>query len=441
MGQVTPRGDRPARFLFAMFQGGGNIPLILPIAARLVARGHEVRVLAGPGVRGSRQPVGTRFLERVAATGAAVVPFAEPDAHPFEQAPPPAGLAHGWTPRPLANIAAGTRPWLWAPAWAANVAAELRRAPADVLAADFVLVGALAAAEAAGVPAAALVHGTHKHRPAPGLPPPYGPGLLPARGPRGALRDALYAAGTRRLYRRDGLPALNRARAALGLPPLRAPFAQYDRAARVLILTSAAFDFPARRLPPNVRYVGTPFDDAGAGAWASPWPADDPRPLVLVSLSTLPQGQGPTLERVLAALAPLAVRALVTLGPSLDPAQFAAPPNARLEAFVPHAAVLPHAAALVTQCGLGTVMKGLAHGVPLVCLPLIADQPDIAARVAARDAGVRLAGDAAPAQIGRAIRRVLDEPRFRAGARRLAAALADEDGARAAARELEGLAG
>jgi len=39
------------RILFAMFQGGGNIPLILPIVTRLVARGHDVRVLAGPGVR------------------------------------------------------------------------------------------------------------------------------------------------------------------------------------------------------------------------------------------------------------------------------------------------------------------------------------------------------------------------------------------------------
>ena len=51
MDQVAPSRAVPARFLFAMFQGGGNIPLILPIAARLVARGHAVRILAGLGVR------------------------------------------------------------------------------------------------------------------------------------------------------------------------------------------------------------------------------------------------------------------------------------------------------------------------------------------------------------------------------------------------------
>jgi hypothetical protein len=37
------------RFLFAMFQGGGNIPLIMPIVTELVSRGHEVSILAGPG--------------------------------------------------------------------------------------------------------------------------------------------------------------------------------------------------------------------------------------------------------------------------------------------------------------------------------------------------------------------------------------------------------
>src|SRR5439155_25569671 len=133
---------------------------------------------------------------------------------------------------------------------------------------------------------------------------------------------------------------------------------------------------------------GTPFDDAQAGAWDPPWPADDSRPLVLVSLSTLPQGQAPILQRILTAITPLPVRALVTLGPSLDVSQFTAPPNVIFETFVPHASVLPHVTAMVTQCGMGTLMKALSHGIPLLCMPLVGDQPDNAARVVARGAGV-----------------------------------------------------
>lgn len=425
--------------LFAIEPGGGNVALILPIAARLAAHGHDVRILAGPGVRANRLQIGDRLVARIAAAGARYVPFATPATHPFDEACPRGGLVRGWTPKRLTRATGNCPPLLWSHAWATNVAAELRRAPADVVAVDYTLPGALAAAEAAGVPAAALVHGTYKHRPAPGV-PGYGTGGMPARGPLGALRDALYHAGIARVYRRDGLPALNRARRGLGLPPLRSPFDQYDRAARVLILASAAFDFPVRHPPPNVRYVGAPFDDVGA-AWDEAWLADDDRALVVASLSTVPQGQAPVLGRVLAALGGMPVRALVTTGPSLDPAQFRATANVRLEQFVPHAAVLPRAAALVTQCGFSTVAAALAHGVPMVCIPLVGDQPDNAARVVARGAGVRLDRDASAEQIRGAIRRVLDEPRYREGARRLAAALATEDGAETAAAEIEGLVG
>src|SRR3954469_10649214 len=69
--------DRPlfARVLAAVFQGGGNIPLILPVLAELAARGHAVRVMAGPGIRRSRLPVSPDLLLRLAGAGAREVPF------------------------------------------------------------------------------------------------------------------------------------------------------------------------------------------------------------------------------------------------------------------------------------------------------------------------------------------------------------------------------
>src|SRR5438270_11967687 len=138
------------RILLAMFQGGGNIPLILPVAARLVARGHDVRVLAGPGVRGGRMPVSDRFVARIAATGARYIPFAMPAVHPFDEARPQRGLVRGWIPERLADATSNAPTLLWSPAWAENLAAELRRAPADVVVADYILPGAPAAADAAG---------------------------------------------------------------------------------------------------------------------------------------------------------------------------------------------------------------------------------------------------------------------------------------------------
>jgi hypothetical protein len=104
----------------------------------------------------------------------------------------------------------------------------------------------------------------------------------------------------------------------------------------VLILGYESFDFPARELNRNIRYVGTPIDDADVApdTWISPWLLDDPRPLVLVSMSTLPQGQGSAMLNIIAAVGTMPVRALVTLGPALNAVDFAAPENAVFETFV-----------------------------------------------------------------------------------------------------------
>ncbi len=425
-------------FLFAMFHGGGNVHLILPVVAGLTARRYRVRVLAGPRIWVPRPPPTTPLLDAVTGAGGTALPLRMPSENPHDIAPARRGLLLGWTPGRLSRARnLGTASW-WAPAWAEAMAAELARERPDVAVADYLLLGAVAAAERAGVPTAVLVHNAMYPGPVSGLPPP-GTGFSPARHAADRLRDRAWSAALQWVAMRDALPSLNRARANLGLNQLRSPFDQYNAAARVLILSSRGFDFPSDRLPSNVRYVGTPFDEAPPAPWQSPWPADDPRPLVLVSLSTLNQGQGPLMHKVLEAIAGLPVRALVTLGPSLAAGDFKAPPNVKLEVFVPHAAVLPGVAAVVTQCGLSTVTKALAHGLPLVCIPLVADQPDNAARIVAAGAGIRLSRRSTTAQIAAAIQRVLVEDSFREGARRMAGLMGLERGAETAADELETL--
>jgi MGT family glycosyltransferase len=427
-GPKSDRIERPTRILAAMFQGGGNIPLLMPVIRRLIERGHHLRIMAGPGVRRSRLPLSSGFVRQITDGGASLIPFREPAKHPYDDAPPLKGLVGNWAPQAFRGIAPEAQTFLWSRTWAENIRAELRERPADLLVADFVLFGALAAAEAARTPSVALMH-TIAIRPLPGL-PPYGTGWRPAQGAIAGLRDAIGRVMFERVHGRNALLHLNAARTTLGLAPLRSAFEQYDRASRVLMLVSPSFDYPSRRLPPNMRHVGTPIDDAAAQPWESPWARDgQKRPLVLVSLSTLNQGQTPLLHRVLLALARLDVRAIVTVGPSLDATGFVAPSNVRLEQFVPHSAVLPHVDALVTQCGLGTLTKGLVAGVPLVCLPLVGDQPDNAARIEAHGAGLRLPANASPEQISATIERVLVDRRFREGAQRLSSAMSREGNA------------
>ena len=297
-------------------------------------------MLVGPGVRRSRLPVSESLWRSLHVTGAEILRLREPEVHPWDAAPSTQGLLLGWTPKAFLSVEQEARAQLWLPHWADEIATQLRRAPADVLMADFVLVGALVAAEAVGVPAVVLFHTVYP-RPIPGR-PPYGPGWVPGGGLMGHLRDAIGTFVTNRLYAQAALRALNQSRRRVGLSPLHWYFAQYDRAARVVVLTSPHFDYTTQRMPPNVRLVGTPLDEAAPKPWDPPWSVAERQPRLLVSLSTLPQGQAPLMERILTALAGLPVRAIVTLGPALAASQFTSPPNVILETFIPHTAVLPH---------------------------------------------------------------------------------------------------
>jgi MGT family glycosyltransferase len=234
-----------------------------------------------------------------------------------------------------------------------------------------------------------------------------------------------------------GLDRLNALRTGRGLPPLAHLWDQVHRADRELVMTSAAFDFPAT-LPERARYVGPVLDDP---VWTAPWtPPAGEGPLVLVALSSTFQDQAGCLQRIVDALAGLPVRAVVTTGPALDPAALAPAPNVSIVESAPHSQVLAEAAAVVTHGGHGTVVKSLAAGVPLVVMHHGRDQADNAVRVTARGAGVAVKRSADAGTIAAAVRRLLDDPSYRAGAARLGDALRRDAGSGELIVELEGAA-
>jgi len=401
------------RYLLATWEGGGNVGPELAIAKRLLARGHEVRVLGDPATEG--------------AAGAAGCAFSPWDTPPKKNSlAPEDDLLRDWEfKNPLKLFEHGLRVFISEPAgrFAADTGAVLDRHPADVVLADMMMFGSMMTAEARRMPCAALIPNISM-RPAAGV-PPFGMGLPLARNPLGRLRDAVLSGLSNRLWTK-ALPGINRARTGLALPPVDDFWAQYDRIDRVLVLTSESFDFLPPQLPSNVRYAGAMLDDPSwAGTWTPPWPASNHDPIVLVGLSSTFQDQLAVLQRIVAALAELPVRAIVTLGPALSGIELRSPaPHVAIVGAAPHAAILREAALAVTHCGHGTVMRALAAGVPLVCMPMGRDQGDTAARVVHHGAGVRLKPTAQPAVIRRAVETVLRDPRYADGARRLATALA-----------------
>lgn len=418
----------PRSYLFVTFEGGGNLPPVLGLARRLAARGHDVRVLTEPCLRAAVEDAGARL-----------VPFTR---HFTRQDRAYDLIRDSEARTPVGALRRTFDTLVFGPA--GIVAEETRRAVdaerPDVVAVDALMPGALVAAEAAGIPRVILFH-MPEYLPGPGR-PAAGPGFLPRTDLLGRLRDGVM---TRLFFAqlRPYLPGFNEARRACGVAPFASPrelMEQYHRAHRRLIMTSRAFDFPITPPPANVRYTGPILDDPDwTGTWESPWPEGDARPLVVASLSSTFQDQRGVLQRIIAALATLEVRGLVTLGPAMAGEPFHVPANVVTVPSAPHAQVFPHAAAVITHGGHGTVMRALANGVPLLCLPMGRDQDDNAARVVARGAGLRLRPSASSPKIAAAVRRLLDEPGFRTEAARLGRVIRDDVAGDRAVRELEAI--
>ncbi|MEO6653745.1 MAG: glycosyltransferase [Ilumatobacteraceae bacterium] len=414
-----------AQFLFAQWDGGGSLPPELTVVRQLVAAGHTVTVLGDPVTEAEVRAAGVIDFR----------PWIGAPHHTTRRADD--DYIRDWELRNPTRVLANLMDTLMvkpAPLFAAETLAAIDDVRPDAIAVSFPLLGALLAAEVRRIPCAALVPNV-VCLPADGM-PPFGTGFLPPKGRLGRTRDRALNAFVDRLWNK-GLPELNRLRATLGLSLLQRLLEQYEQPERVLALTSASFDFPAA-LPSNVRYVGPQLDDP---AWAEPWtPPDNDRPLVLVAMSTTYMNHLDQLQRAVTALGTLPIQGLVTTGPAIDPDQLDVPDGVIVVRSAPHRDVLAHTDVLVTHGGHGTVMKGLVAGVPIVCMPTGRDQPDNAARLAHRGAGLKISKNASPAKIAAAIEHVRNTPSFRTSAGRLGDQLRADADSGAALAELEALA-
>ena len=423
---VPTNMGRGRRFLLAVIDGGGTVPPALGVAADLIRRGHQVRVLADPTIEVAALAAGCAFS-------------------PWQQAP-----HFNSRVEQTAMIAAfeGRNPYRSLRAlrdfagqemtkrYAHDVITTAQALPVDVVLAEGAVPGIVIGALGTGLPTAALMPNVYL-RPMVGF-PLLGTGWRPGRGVMGRARDRLAPKAAQWLLART-LPRMNAALAGYGQPPIRELFEVLDRCSRVLVMTSPSFDFPAARLPDNVRYVGPQLDDP---PWAAEqtWRHPGREPLVLVATSSIFQHQTGLLQRMAQGLGHLPVRGLITTGLAVDPQQIQAPPNVEVVQAAPHRQVLAEASVVVTHAGHGTVLKALAAGVPLVCVPMGRDQKDNTVRVLRLGAGVRISKKATPNQIAAAVSEILENPNYASAARRFAGTLAWEaTNVPSAADEAEGL--
>ena len=375
--------------LLITWDGAGNLPPELSLVKGLIGRGHTVHVL---GHRSQR-----RVVEQAGCGFIGVNSFPDLDLTK--------GLSPGEElPRILNEV------------WFGREYLDDTRSAIDALSPDLLLVDANlgcahAAALASRVPSLSLCHSLYE---------------LVIAGP---FADAFS----------PRVPELNEVLEPYGWRP----FANYRQVVeachRVIVFSYQTFDTVGAQSSPKVVHVGplrTPPVDAPE--WIRRFPD---KPLLLVSLSTSDQGQGPLLQRLCDVCSSLPVETVVTTGPSVDPASLATSGDVLAIRYAPHDQILPQVDLLLTHSGHGTVMAGVTHGVPMVCLPIGRDQHAVAGRVTELGLGLEVDQSSSVEEIREVVRTALGNSAVRTRCRQFAEGLGDHPGITQAVQIAEELMG
>jgi UDP:flavonoid glycosyltransferase YjiC (YdhE family) len=377
----------PLRILFTFAGDSGHFHPLVPIARACAAAGHTVAV----GTRPRMMPVvRAAGFEAFAAEPAAGRPPKRIPLQPLDQEREDRDLRDGFADR-LARVRA------------AGLLALAETWRPDLVVCDEVDFGSVVAAESLGVPYATV---------------------------------AVMAAGS---FVRSDLVAepLSRLRAEQGLPPDPG----LEMLSRYLVLSPVppSFRDPAFP-PPATAHTISPLTEEHAG---EPLPPLSGKPLVYFTLGTVFNLEsGDLFERVLAGLGRLPVDVVATVGREIDPAELGPqPPNVHVERFIPQSAILPRCRVVVSHGGSGSVIGALAHGVPVVLLPMGADQLLNAARCEALGVGRVLdPTTVTPERVRESVSAVLEDGAYRCAAGRLRAEAVAAPGPAHAVELLERLA-
>jgi zeaxanthin glucosyltransferase len=192
-----------------------------------------------------------------------------------------------------------------------------------------------------------------------------------------------------------------------------------------------AFDFENSYWPPQFHHTGPFHDGKGREPVDFPWDRLTGEPLIYASMGTIANGRVEVFRTIIAALAKnKGLQLVLSIGNQIDPQQLGpAPENAIIRRRVPQLELLERASVRITHAGLNTVLESLAQGVPQVAIPVAADQPGVAARIAHHRTGVVTSLDKlTPDHLSMLLNEVLHNCAYRNNARRLQKAIAEANG-------------
>jgi zeaxanthin glucosyltransferase len=236
------------------------------------------------------------------------------------------------------------------------------------------------------------------------------------------------------------LTVVNQYRKAWGLKPQKEWPEALSTLAQIAQLPAALeFDIPMRDRHPLLHYTGPFLDPQQRPKIDFPWDQLDGRPLFYATLGTLQNGSEDIFRIIADACADLPVQLVITLGAGLERERLGGLSGDPIVVnYAPQLELIKRATIVITHAGMNTALESLAEGVPMVCIPIGNDQPGVAARVAARGAGVIVPRHKLNTKrLRTAVCSVLQEDSYRNAARKLQASIQQIDGLGLAADIIE----
>ncbi len=197
--------------------------------------------------------------------------------------------------------------------------------------------------------------------------------------PHAAISPAAYLQGIN-FFEHDAARHLDPVRQQWGLPPDPTGEARY----RYLLLNftppSYAISDPQQGYPASSQFYRPEFYDQSGDETLPDWVAQLPQqPTVYVTLGTevnqMPGFYPGVLQTIIAGLRDEPINLIVTVGRDKDPADFGPQPaSVHIERYIPHTLLMPNCDLMVMHGGSNSLLLCIDRALPMVLLPLIADQ-------------------------------------------------------------------
>jgi zeaxanthin glucosyltransferase len=212
-------------------------------------------------------------------------------------------------------------------------------------------------------------------------------------------------------------------------------------AAAVVSQTPREFDLPGIPWPPEFHYAGPFCDDDGREPVPFAWEKLDARPLVYASLGTLVNGLDSIYKTILSSVGRIPeIQVVLSKGNNIELTDLGPiPPNVIVVDKAPQLGLLKRSVLCITHAGLNTALESLAHGVPMVAIPIAYDQFGVALRIAYHGVGEFIEIDHLTVDgLHESIRKVLHTPAYHAKALYFKDVIEKRRGLEIAAEAIEG---